>query len=524
MRTVTGPTDRVVIVGAGLGGLSAALRLAGAGRQVTVLERSSVPGGRAGLWAPGGYRIDTGPTVLTMPDLIADAFACVGEELTDWLDLRPVDPLYRAFFADGTQLDVYTDLDAMAEQVATVISPDEAAGYRRYVAFLHRLYRLEMDAFIDRNVDSPWDLLRPQLAPLVAAGGFRRLAGKVAQYLKDPRTQRIMSFQSMYAGLSPYDAAALYAVIAYMDSVAGVYFPVGGMHAVGEAMAAAATRHGVDIRYDTEVVRVESRSGRAVAVHTAAGERVPLDVIVLNADLPVAYRDLLGHTPARVRRLRYSPSCVLLLAGSTATYSRTAHHNLHFGRQWRGVFDDVIKRGRLMADPSFLVSNPTRSDPALAPAGHQIYYVLAPAPNLDADIDWAATGPRYREELLAVLEARGYVGFGDAIDVERTVTPWDWERQGFERGTPFAAAHTFWQTGPFRPPNLWGDNVVLAGSGTVPGVGVPMVVISGRLAAERIIGPSGVVGSRPRPRRASARSPLRARPRAVEEPAPPVTR
>ena len=487
-RTVKGPTDHVVIVGAGLAGLSCALRLAGAGRQVTILERESVPGGRAGLIDDAGYRFDTGPTVLTMPDLIHDAFNSVGEDMKDWLELTPVEPLYRAFYPDGSQLDVHSDVDAMAEEISTVISPQEAEGYRRYVDFVSKLYKYEMRDFIDTNIDTPLDLLTENLAKLVAIGGFRKLAPKVRQYLNDPRTERLFSFQAMYAGLSPQDALAIYAIIAYMDSVAGVYFPKGGMHALPKAMAAAAEKHGVQIHYSTEVTDVEMNGNRAVAVRTANGERFAADAVVLNPDLPVAYRQLLGREPWNVRRLTYSPSCFLFLAGSSATYTKTAHHNIHFGRSWDGVFRELIKDKRLMSDPSILVTNPTYSDPDLAPAGKQIYYVLFPTPNLDADIDWRVTGPRYRDEIVRTLEERGYIGFGDAIEVEHVTTPLDWAASGLERGAPFASAHSFIQTGPFRPANLFGENVVFTGSGTQPGVGVPMVLVSGRLAAERITG------------------------------------
>ena len=488
-RTVTGPTDDVVIVGAGLAGLSCALRLAGAGRNVTVLERESVPGGRAGLIEDSGFRFDTGPTVLTMPDLIRDAFASVGEDMDDWLELVPVEPLYRAFYPDGSQLDVHSNVDAMADEIERVISPDEAAGYRRYVEFVSKLYRYEMSDFIDTNIDSPLDLVTANLAKLAAIGGFRKLAPKVRQYLKDPRTERLFSFQSMYAGLSPQDALAIYAIIAYMDSVAGVYFPKGGMHALPRAMAAAAEKHGVQIRYSTEVNRVEMSGSRAVAVHTTDGERIAADTVVLNVDVPVAYRELLGGEPWNIRRLTHSPSCFLLLAGSSATYTKTAHHNIHFGRSWDGIFRELIDERRLMSDPSVLVTNPTYSDPSLAPDGKHIYYVLFPTPNLDADIDWRTVGPRYRDEIVSTLEQRGYIGFGDAIEVEHVTTPLDWADRGMERGAPFSAAHSFLQTGPFRPSNLWGDNVVFTGSGTQPGVGVPMVLVSGRLAAERVTGP-----------------------------------
>ena len=492
MRRVGAPSDRVVIVGAGLAGLSAALRLAGAGRQVTVVEREPEVGGRCGVLRTDGYAFDTGPTVLTMPHLIEDALACIGEGLTDWLDLRPVEPLYRARFADGETIDVHASPDAMAEEITRVAGAQNAAGYRRYVRFVTRLYRAEMRDFIDRNIDSPLDLLTPDLARLIALGGFRRLAPKVASYLADERLQRLFSFQSLYAGLSPYDALAIYAVISYMDTVGGVYFPRGGMHAVPRALADAATKHGVEIRCSTAVSRVEIANGRATGVITADGERIAADVVVLNPDLPIAYRDLLPgvRMPRRVARQKVSPSCCVLLAGSPRRYDGIAHHNLHIGAAWKQTFEQVIGGGALMTDPSFLVTNPTRSDPSLAPPGRESYYALFPVPNLTAPLEWTSLAPQYRDEMVATLEANGYEGFGDAIEVENLTTPADWAARGMAAGSPFAAAHSFFQTGPFRANNLAPvEGVVFTGSGTQPGVGVPMVLISGRLAAERITGP-----------------------------------
>jgi phytoene desaturase len=488
---VKGPTDHVVIVGAGLAGLSAALRLAGAGRKVTVLERESVPGGRNGLLKKDGYSFDTGPSVLTMPSLINDAFNCVGEDMKDWLELTPLTPLYRAFYADGSQLDVHADTNEMEAEIAKHISSTEAAGYRRYVEFVTKLYKYEMNDFIDRNIDSPLNLLTPNLARLIALGGFRRLSPKVNQFMKDPRLQKVYSFQAMYAGVSPQQALAIYAVIAYMDSVNGVFFPKGGMHAVPRALAAAAEKHGVVFKYNTTVTNVEVSNGRAKAVITESGERYECDAVILNPDLPVAYRELLGKTPVTIKRLKYSPSCVTLLVGSSKKYDFAAHHNIHFGHSWDGVFDELIKKKQLMSDPSILVTVPTHDDPDLAPAGKHSYYILFPTPNLDSDIDWKKQAGPYRDQMIKTIEERGYTGFGDSIETEVMTTPLDWKNQGMEMGAPFASAHTFFQTGPFRPRNMAQgiENVVFAGSGTQPGVGVPMVLISGRLAAERIVGP-----------------------------------
>lgn len=501
MRTVPGRTDHVVVVGAGLAGLSAALRLAGAGRRVTVLERNADVGGRCGRLQLAGYTFDTGPTVLTMPDLIADALACVGERIEDRLDLVRLDPAYRSHHADGSVLDVRAEPDDMAAHVREVCGVADADGYRRWVRFVTALYAAEMRTFIDRNLDSPLDLVRPDLFRLALLGGFRRLAPRIETFVRDERLRRLLSFQAMYAGLSPYDALAIYAVIAYMDCVAGVFAPRGGLHAVPRALAAAASDHGVEIHCGTGVSRLVTSAGRAVAAEMEDGSRIAADAFVLTPDLPVAHRLLLGSTPRRVAGQTYSPSCLLLLAGSGRAVG-TAQHEIHLGQAWQQTFAEVIDRGQLMSDPSFLVSRLSLSEPALAPVGRHAYTVLFPAPNARAPIDWSRVGPRYRDEVLAVLAARGY----DDLDVLDVTTPADWAARGLEAGTPFAAAHTFRQTGPFRAPNLSRavENVVFAGSGTTPGVGIPMVLVSGRLAAERITGPDPSYRSRarrPLPRR-----------------------
>jgi len=489
MRTVPGPTDRVVVIGAGLGGLAAALHLAGAGREVTVLERAAVPGGRCGLIEQDGYRFDTGPTVLTMPGLVEQALAAVGESLGDWLTLTRLDPAYRARFADGSSLDVLADTDAMADQIAAVCGPRDADGYRRFVAWLGELYRVEMPHFIERNLDSALQLVGLPLLRLLRLGAFGRLAPKIASFVADDRLHRLFGFQAMYAGLAPAQALAIYAVITYMDTVEGVYFPLGGMHALPRALAGAAAKHGVEFRYETSAARIETAGGRARAVLTTGGERLPADAVVVNADLPVAQAELLGRTPSR---LRYSPSCVVVHAGTSTSFPDAAHHTISFGSAWESTFDEVIRAGVPMSDPSFLLTTPTLTDPTLAPAGRHTHYALFPAPNLDhrEPIDWDRERPRYLDSILATMQARGFGGLAEGADVLRVVTPADWQAAGLAAGAPFAAAHTFGQTGPFRAATLDREfaNIVYCGSNTQPGVGVPMVLVSGRLAAERIVG------------------------------------
>jgi phytoene desaturase len=493
VRTVPGRTDRIVVVGAGLAGLSAALRLRGAGREVTVVERAPGPGGRAGVVARDGYVLDTGPSVFTAPDVVADALAAVGEKLEDRLTLLPLPTTYRAQFADGSHLDVHADPDAFATEVERLCGRAEAAALRRYLADLADLYRLQRATFIDRNLDSPVDLLHPELIALAGRGGFGRLSRYVERRFADERLRRLFSFQALYAGVSPYRAVAAYAVIAQLDIGAGVWHPVGGIGAVPRAMAAAAADAGVAFRYSTAVEELEVSGPRVTGVRLDDGDRLPADAVVVSADRP--WRLVPGLRGPR--RPVWSPSCVALHVGARAALPGQAHHTISFGGAWREVFRELTRDGRVMSDPSLLVSMPSRTDPTLAPAGGQVLSIVAPTPNLDRrsggnpDIDWRRLSPRYRDEILRTLEARGWTGLSGAIEVEELATPLDWAAQGMAAGTPFALAHTFGQTGPFRPstlPRRGPENVVLAGSSVQPGVGVPMVVLSGRLAAERITG------------------------------------
>ncbi|WP_028932980.1 phytoene desaturase family protein [Pseudonocardia spinosispora] len=501
MRTVSGPTDHVVVVGTGLAGLATALYLLGAGRRVTLVERAAHPGGRAGrtdMAGPAGtYLVDTGPTVLTMPDLVDAALGQVGEKLTDRLELVRLDPAYRAHFADGSTIDVHTDADAMETEIAERVGPSDAAGYRRLRRWLTALYRAEIDTFIGSNMDSPFSLLSPDLARLAALGGFGRLGPRIGGFVEDERLRRLFSFQALYAGVAPARALAAYGVIAYMDTIAGVWFPKGGMRALPTALADAAVSAGATIRYRTEVTGLVRRGDRATGVRvldeSSSPDRIDADAVVLTPDLPVVHR-LLGRRPRRPVPLRWAPSAVVVHAGGpmpSGTAAELAHHTLSFGAAWSGTFDEILRDGRLMSDPSLLLTRPTATDPSLAPAGHQLYYLLAPCPNTaTAALDWPRIGPAYADELLGVLDARGFTGLSASVETSRLVTPADWAEEGMAAGTPFSAAHTFAQTGPFRPRNLpsgW-SNVVLAGCGTTPGVGIPPVLISGRLAAQRITG------------------------------------
>jgi phytoene desaturase len=491
---------RVVVIGAGLGGLSAAAHLSKGGHDVTIVEREALPGGRAGMVIRDGFRLDNGPTVLTMPNLLEEAFHAAGAAMSDHITIKPVDPMYRAVYADGSTLFVRHGRDAMTEEIARFANDKEAAAFGRFCDWLEKLYRAEMDAFIDANFDSPLDLVKPWKSglELVRLGGFGKLGKKVASFFDDERLQRIFSFQSMYAGLAPYEALALYAVITYMDSVEGVYVPEGGMHMMAAGLAEAIEQAGVTIRYSSpvnQIVRFADGSVRGVQLGEPSegatpegGELIEADAVVCNPDLPVAYRELLDgvDVPKKALTGKYSPSCLLWIAGVKGTPPPdAAHHNIHFGQDWDGSFKALIEDGVRMPDPSVLVTLHSLDDPTLAPPGHTNLYVLEPTPNLSGRIDWS----RERDTIVESLRARvASLGYPTDVVTEEVYDPQDWRDMGMEQGTPFALAHTFFQTGPFRPNNVTKQvpGLVFTGSSTLPGVGVPMVLVSGKLAAQRV--------------------------------------
>ncbi|QFY08248.1 phytoene desaturase [Nonomuraea phyllanthi] len=477
----------VVVIGAGLGGLSAAIHLAAAGRDVTVVEALAEPGGCCGTARVGAYRFDTGPSVLTMPGVLAEVFGAAGQELRHWLPLRRLDPSYRMVFEDGSRLDVRPEREAMIEQVRAVCGPAEAARYERYRRLLGELFRVEWPAFIDADMTRLRGLARPAaLLRLARLGGFRRLDRLAARHLTDPRLIRAHTFQALYVGLSPQRALGIYAVIAHMDTVGGVYFPErGGMHAIPAAMASLLEMLGASIRYGVRAGRVETDGDGVTGVLMAGGERLPAAQVVVACDR-LAARHLLPSLAGdwRLRRPRHSPSCLVVHVGLDRELTGQAHHTLRFGRAWRETFA-ALAAGRPQPDPSLLITCPA-PDGEAAPEGHTALSVLEPAPNLRA-ADWGRLRPELEARLLGRLAEAGY---GDVAGAPRLVLdPPAWAERGHSAGTPFALDHRFTQTAWLRPSAVARrvPGLHFAGMYTAPGVGVPPVLISGRLAAERIL-------------------------------------
>jgi phytoene desaturase len=481
---------RVGVVGAGLGGLASAAHLLADGHQVTVFERSDGPGGRATSVVEEGFRLDLGPTVFTMPDLIGAAFEALGTSLEREVVISPLDPMYRAVFADGSEFLVRPGRDAMAAEIREFAGPREAANFEAFADWLTELYEIEMPHLIDTQWDS-FRSIRAKWRPLlrlVRKSGLRHLDQAVASYLEEPRLQRVFSFQSLYAGLTPHEALSMHAITTYMDTIAGVYEVRGGASAITDALARRIASRGGEFVYGRAITRIRRNGDGAVSgIEIDGGERVDLDAVVCNVDLPLAYQTLLDvRSPRAARHGRFAPSCVVWSAGVRgAVPTAVEHHNLHFGWEWDESLK-ALRTGHRMSDPCTLVSVPSANDPTAAPEGGTTLFALEPVPNLRGRVDWSSESASHAAALRARLGEFGYPV--DDVVTEQFIDPLIWRSLGLERGTPFSLAQTLHQTGPFRPANVDAriPGLVFVGGGTVPGVGVPMVMLSGKLAAQRV--------------------------------------
>lgn len=486
--------QRAVIVGAGMGGIAAALRLAHLGFQVTVVEKGPRPGGRSNLLAEAGFRVDTGPTILVMKDALAETYRAVGESLEDRLQLQQLDPNYRLYFHDGDQLDLFGNMAQLAEEVER-IEPGSAERLFRFLGESADKYRLGME-FVERNYRRITDIANLKAAGrILRTNAHRQLYGEVARHFRSDKLRKALSFHSMFLGLSPFEAPAMYSLITYADLALGMWYPRGGIYRLVEDMVDMARERGVVFRLNEPVEEIDVRAGRVTGVRTDSG-RLEAPLVISNADLPYTYRSLLPasargpFTDRRIDELSYACSGYLLYLGLDREYAHLRHQGLYFSEDYeanlRAIFEDL----EVPADPSFHLNVPTASDPSLAPPGHSLLYLLAPMPNLWANVDWEKTGPALREQLLGKLEDLVDPGIRDHIVWERSYRPTDFGRDyNAVLGTAFGSlSHGFFQSSYFRPHNKATavDGLYFVGQGTYPGIGVPMVHISARLVVERI--------------------------------------
>ncbi len=491
-------SKRVVVVGAGIGGLAAAARFARLGFSVFVLEKNHEPGGRCGRLVRDGHRFDTGPTLLLMPEVFEQTYADLGERMEDHLDLIRADPLYQIFFPDGSRLTMTSDLVALREQIEA-LAPGSFEGFVRYLTDGYRFYQIAMERFIGRNFLSFFDYFNPtHLRFLFELRALTPHYQETGRYVQDPRLRAAMTFQDMYLGLSPYEAPATYAMLAAAEFIRGIWLPRGGMYRLVESLEQIARGWGAHVIYQAPVRRIEIDGDRATGVILESGERIPADFVIVNADLPYAYRHLLPPGPEvrRIERYRYTCSAITFYWGLNAPLSQLFAHNLFLAGDYRASFDRIFRDRTLPDEPSFYVHAPARLDPSAAPSGGDTLMVLVPMGHLDpARQDMDALVQHARIKVEQRLREELGVQVGELRRFEVTYNPETWQRlYNLEKGAAFGLSHHFSQMGYLRPSNRHPRyrNLYFVGASTHPGTGLPMVLISARLTVERLIEEHGI--------------------------------
>jgi phytoene desaturase len=493
--------SRVVVIGAGLGGLGCALRLQGAGHDVVVLDQRDRPGGRAHQITDGGFTWDTGPSLVTMPWVLEETFAAGGLDLHSEVRLRELDPFYRIHWADPAtehHLDFVRDQDAMRAQIAR-FSERDARAFPRYMDSMGEIYREGILGAGRREFSSLADLVRftPKMARLGAA---LPLWTATSRFFKDERIREAFSFHSLFIGGDPYRVPAIYGALVYLQFLDGVWYTDGGVYSLVEAMA-----RSLDVRSGPghRVTRIETAHGRVTGVRTAGGEHVPADAVVHNGDV-LQVDALLDTPPRRLRRpLKPTMSCFLLYLGTDRIQPELLHHTLLVGTGYRRFIRDVTRRGRIAPTFSTYVHAPVRTEAGMAPEGGDSLCFLLPVPNLRSGIDWSAESGRLRDALVRDLETTfGLTGLDASIRVEHRMTPQDFaDELGATDGNAFALEPTLHQSAALRPPNRDPRvrGLYRVGGGTHPGAGIPGVLLGAEITAG-LVGEDHRPAHRPRPR------------------------
>ncbi len=487
----------VIVIGAGVGGIATAARLAKAGYQVTVFEKTDRPGGRTSTIEEEGFFFDTGPSLFLMPPTYAQTYADLDAKMEDYLDLVRIDPTYSVHFNDGSTLNLSSNMNYMHAQLEA-FEPGSFEALMRFVADGAQRYYTSLDKFVGRNFYNALEFFAPanlpllfQLKPLVSH------YNETARHFKDSRLRAGLSFQNMYLGLSPYDAPATYTLLQFTEMVEGVWYPRQGMYAIITSLVKIAEGHGATFHYDSAVKQIDVADGRAVGVTLENGERVKADVIVANADLPYVYTDLLpdpgGKQAAKMDRLKYTSSTLMFYWGVKGERTdKLMHHNIFLSdHRYRESFSQIFDDHTLPAEPSFYIHAPVRTVPDFAPADCDALMVLVPTGHLSGQHqDWPALQARAREWVFKRLDATlGLNDVQERIVFEKTLTPPDYQDTWrLAKGATFGLSHNVMQVGYLRPQNRHKQykNLYFSGASTHPGTGVPIVLLSAKLAEERI--------------------------------------
>jgi len=480
---------RAVVIGAGFGGLAAAVRLLARGYRVTVLDRLDQPGGRARVFRQDGFTFDAGPTVITAPFLFEELWQLMGCRLADDVDLVPISPFYRIRFPGGEVFNYTGDADAMREEVRR-FAPGDVAGYERFVEKSEEIFEVGFEEL----GHAPFSRLRDMLKivpAMVRLGSHRTVHGMVARYIDDERLRRVFSFHPLLVGGNPFTTTSIYALILFLERKWGVHYAMGGTGALVDGLASLITEHGGQLRLGADVDAITLDGGdRASGVRLRSGEHLKADLVVSNADVTATYRDLLPDSAAprarrRLKRARHSMSLFVWYFGTRRTYDDVAHHTILMGERYEELLDDIFHRKTLADDFSLYLHRPTATDPSMAPNGCDAFYVLSPVPHLESGDPWdEEQAERYRPKIARYLGETVLPGLEDEIVTSRTLTP-----RGFRddyrsvKGAAFSLEPMLRQSAYFRPHNASADvdGLYVVGAGTHPGAGLPGVLSSARV-------------------------------------------
>jgi len=485
----SGPNARphAVVIGAGFGGLAAAVRLGARGYRVTVLERLDQPGGRARVHRQDGFTFDAGPTIVTAPFLFEELWRLCGRDMHEDVTLVPMQPFYRIRFEDGESFAYSGDRAAMRAEVAR-FSAEDVAGYERFMAHSEAVCRMGFEELGHVPFGSLGSMLR--IAPdLLRLSGHRSVYDVVSRFIRDERLRTIFSFHPLLIGGNPFRASGIYCLIAHLERQWGVHFAMGGTGRLVDGLCGLIRGQGGSIRCGEDVARIRVDDARATGVVMTDGETIPADIVVSNADSAFTYGTLLGGRTRRwsKRRLARASSSMGLFVwyfGTRKKYPEVDHHMILMGPRYRGLLQDIFDAKHLAEDFSLYLHRPTATDPLLAPPGHDAFYVLAPVPNLDGGQDWAQLAEPYRQRIARFLEGSVLPGLSDALVTSRVTTPQDFSQDFLSfRGSGFGLEPVLTQSAWFRPHNRSEDvaNLFLVGAGTHPGAGLPGVLSSARV-------------------------------------------
>ena len=491
-------TARAVVIGAGLGGLAAAVRLRVMGYAVTVLEALPDPGGRARVFEKDGFTFDAGPTVITAPYLLDELFRIAGRDPGDYFSLVPVDPYYRILFPHGEHFDVFADDERLLDEIRR-FRPGDVPGYRRLARHAERIFDVGYLQLADRPFLRPWDMIRV-IPTMLRLGNHRSVYGLVSRYLRDERLRQAFSFEPLLVGGDPFRTTSIYLLIHTLQRRWGVHFALGGTGSIVNGLVRLLLELGVELRFDSPVERIEVADGRVRAAHTADGLRIPCTTMVANADPAHVYTELLKDAPrarntdAAVARRRSSMGLFVGYFGTRGTFPDVEHHTILLGPRYRGLLQDIFQKRILPDDFSLYLHRPTATDPSLAPPGHDAFYVLSPVANNRSGIDWNQEGHAYFERILDALEDRLLPGLTDRIVTQFHITPDYFQQELRSRdGSAFGPEPLLRQSAYLRYHNRSPDveGLYFVGAGTHPGAGVPGVLSSARVLEKVVPVPTG---------------------------------